>query len=214
MAIQLILPGLSLPAATGPSATTTRSDLWHYPHLDTETLCAHACALGAAGEALVDSLLLRYGLIPLPVPPGFAADRLVLCAGHLLRLQVKTTSSLQEAGYCVNAQRGYRGAPQGRRDYGPADYDILAIVVLPEMVCRFSTDLRSRHRIAPGEIAGLRADPRASLAEALLHLGLDPDPGDGLAPEETGAASDPGPDGLDVPDDVDPDDLALPPVAA
>ena len=115
----------------------------------------------------------------------------------------------------VNAQRGYRGAPQGRRDYEAADYDILAIAVLPEMAVRFTTDLRSRHRIAPGEIACLRADPRASLAEALLRLGLDPDTGPSVADADaTDAAPDPGPDpDLDGLFDAEAD-LALAPMAA
>ena len=70
MAIQLILPGLTLPAAAASSATAPRANLWRYPHLDTETLCAHACALGAAGEALVDSISAALRADPAAGPAG------------------------------------------------------------------------------------------------------------------------------------------------
>lgn len=174
MAIQLPLSGLVLPVPVLPSSHPDRADLWDWPDVDAATLCAQACLLGAAGEALVDSVLLRYGLVPLPVPPGMAADRLVVHPDRLLRMQIKSTSSRREDGYAVNVVRGYRGSPQGRRAYDADDYDILAIAVLPEMVVHFTTECRGRHRVPWGEIAALRARPRDTLETALVALGLDP----------------------------------------
>lgn len=174
MAIQLLLPGLVLPAPDMADLPPALPDLWGWPDVGAATLSAQACLLGAAGEALVDSLLLRYGLVPLPVPPGLAADRLVVHRGRLLRMQIKSTSSARDDGYAVNCERGYRNSPQGRRAYDVEDYDLLAVAVLPENVVWFTTDTRLRHRVSWGEVAALRARPRDSLEAALVALGLDP----------------------------------------
>lgn len=175
MAIQYRLPGLLPPEPADPCRLGPGHALWSFPHVAAETLCAQANLLGCAGEALVDSLLLRHGLIPLAVPAGLAVDRIVIHPGGSFRLQIKTTATRREDGYAINAERGYRGSPQGRRGYEADDYDMLAIVALPDDVVRFTTDVRPRHRIFLSEIAGLRADPRASLEAALIRIGLDPD---------------------------------------
>ena len=174
MPVQLPLTGLSLPEPA-PLASADLSDLWSYPDLSTQTLCTHAKLLGHAGECLTDSLLCRFGLLTIPLPELSSADRLVLHPARALRLQVKTTSSLRSGAWQFNIQRGYGHAPSGIRPYDAGAFDLLALVVLPENVVRFTAELRPRQRIAPAEIAALRADPRASVEEALLALGLTMD---------------------------------------
>ena len=70
---------------------------------------------------------------------------------------------------------------------------MLALVALSEDVVAFTAEVRSHHRIPVAAVPGLRADLRATLTEALLRLGLDPD-ADSLAVLNA--------------------DLALPPMAA
>lgn len=171
MPVQLPLTGLSLPEPA-PLAAADLSDLWSYPDLSTQTLCTHAKLLGHAGECLADSLLSRFGLLSIPLPEMSPADRLVLHPARPLRLQVKTTSTRRGTAWQFNIQRGYAHAPSGIRPYEAGAFDLLALVVLPENVVRFTAELRPRHRIAQAEIAALRAKPRASLEEALLSLGL------------------------------------------
>ena len=178
MAIQYRLPGLLPQEQANPCRLGPGHVLWPFPHVPAETLCAQANLLGSAGEALVDSILLRHGLIPLAVPAGLAVDRVVVHPCGLFRLQIKTTATRRADGYAVNAERGYRGSPQGRRGYDADDYDMLAIVALPDDVVRFMTEVRPRHRIHLTEITGLRQDPRASLETALIRIGLDPDADD------------------------------------
>lgn len=171
MPVQLPLAGLCLPAPAAPISADL-ADLWAYPDLSTQTLCTHAKLLGHTGECLADSLLCRFGLLTIPLPELSSADRLVLHPARALRLQVKTTSSLRSGAWQFNIQKGYGHAPAGIRPYEAGAFDLLALVVLPENVVRFTAELRPRHRIARAEIATLRADPRASLEEALLTLGL------------------------------------------
>ena len=103
----------------------------------------------------------------------------------MLKLQIKTSISERSGGWHFNISRGYNHSPGGLRPYAAADFDLLALVVLPENVVRFSRDRRSSQRIMRSEIAGLRADPRGSLEETLLALGLAAaGPAEGLADPE------------------------------
>ena len=211
MAIQLTLRGLVL--STPPPAVLTARPLWGFPDIAAADLCENAVLVGAAGEALVDSLLLRHGLLPLAMPGSLSCDRIVWMPGGAFRLQVKTTVNARGGSFTFNAARGYRGAPQGRRAYGEDDYDVLALVALSEDVVAFTAEVRSHHRIPVAAVPGLRADLRATLTEALLRLGLDPDaapPDADPAADAKDAAPDPEPD-LDGLSDAD---LALPPMAA
>jgi hypothetical protein len=52
-----------------------------------------------------------------------------------------------------------------------ADFDILAMVALPEMVVRFTADWQTRHTIYASECPDLRRNPRQSLDAALARLG-------------------------------------------
>lgn len=173
MAIQLTLTGLALPAP--PAALETARDLWSYPDVPGATICDNACLIGAAGEALCDSLLLRHGLLPMSVPGSLPTDRLVYVPGGLVRMQIKTSSVPRDGAFNFNAAKGYRNSPQGARGYAEDDYDILALVCLSENVIAFTAEVRAYHRVPLFAVPGLRADPRATLTEALIRVGLDPD---------------------------------------
>ena len=170
MPFQSLLPGLlpRPPLCLPPGSQR----LWAFPHLTHEDRCRHAKALGHAGECLVDSLLLRYGLQVVQLPEFSGTDRLVLHPRQILRLQVKTTTTRRRHGWEFNAHHGYSRSPRGLRPYGPDAIDLLALVVLPENAVRFTTEQKARHRIRDAELAALRADPRASLEAAFWSLGL------------------------------------------
>ncbi|MFC3060004.1 hypothetical protein [Paenirhodobacter populi] len=170
MTFQPLLPGLlpRPPLCLPPGS----HQLWSFPDLSRKDRCRHAKALGLAGECLVDSLLLRYGLSVMRLPEFTAVDRLILHPEQILRLQVKTTTVRQNGGWCVNAHHGYGRSPQGLRPYEPDAFDLLALVVLPENAVFFTAERRSRHRVRDTELAMIKADPRLSLEAAFWSLGL------------------------------------------
>lgn len=163
-----------------PPSRTATSEIWDYPDVPADVLMANAKWLGLSGEHLVDSILLRFGLYTTPLPETLPADRMLFLPGGPLRVQIKTTSSLRVHGYSFCVSRGYHRAPSGVRPYEPSDFDLVALVVLPENVVKFSAEKRQSHTIAHREIPVLRAYPRRSLDHALTALGI-PLPAD--APE-------------------------------
>lgn len=185
MPVQMPLANLTLPPVALRDAAAV-SALWSFPDLDTGTLCHHAKILGEAGERFVDSMLLRFGLLPLALPEHSSSDRLVLHPSAVLKLQIKTATARRANAWHFNISKGYNHSPGGLRPYADGDFDLLALVVLPENVVRFSRDRRASQRIMRSEIAGLRADPRASLEETLLALGVAAPaaPDNGLAARE------------------------------
>lgn len=175
MSVQLTLPFFPppVPCATAPAAPRQPAlQLIDYPAVTGETLCHHAKIIGAAGEALVDSLLMRRGLISLPVPETGTFDRLVLIDGRSLRLQIKTTTHAVGGVYGFAMKKGYRGSPQGSRAYEATDYDLAALVILPENIAVFSAEKRGTHRISQRSVGAIRHAPCTSLETALLHLGI------------------------------------------
>lgn len=171
MAVQLSLAGLDLPRV--PASVAAAHSLWQYPHIPGDVICANAMLIGTAGEALVDSLLLRHGLLPMHVPGNLSSDRLVYTPGGLARLQIKTCSVPRNDAYTFHVGKGYRNTPQGVRAYGPDDFDALALVCLADNAVFFTHELRSDFRIPVSVIPNLRANPRASLEEALIGIGID-----------------------------------------
>ncbi|MGR3435064.1 MAG: hypothetical protein ACU0CO_09280, partial [Shimia sp.] len=105
-----------------------------------------------------------------------SADKLVCIDDTLVGVQIKTVTHPDTGGtWRVQVRRGCsRGT--GRRGYPAAAFDLLAVAVLPENVVFFTADRTECHAIRVCEIAGLRAAPLASFAQALCTLGLDPWP--------------------------------------
>lgn len=157
-----------------------------YPHVSARTICRHAKRIGRAGEQLVDSILTRYGDHILAAPEDEPFDRLIRRGDRHVTLQVKTSARAVDGFYKFSMKRGYAGSPKGIRSYEAGDYDIAALVALPENVVLFSADRRESHRIGIDQIQALRAAPRASYLRALEEIGL-------LEPDEPEAAPpDPG----------------------
>jgi hypothetical protein len=142
-------------------------DLKSYPDVTPEALSRHARAIGAAGEALVDSLLLRHGLVPAVVQDGLPTDRLLQLPSAVARLQIKTRTRPGPTGYLFRMARGYRGNPGGRRPYDDADYDIAALVMLPLNLVYFTSRKGPQHLVTFAEIRRLHKAPLASLDTAL-----------------------------------------------
>lgn len=171
---QPMLPGLGLEAAPLPRpATDPRSALANYPDIPAGALCRHAKMLGRAAELLVDSLLVRLGERVFPVDEHEPFDRLLWLDGQPLRVQIKSRHRRLGALWPFEVRKGYQRAPEGTRPYGADEFDLLALVVLPEAVVKFVPAGGVRHSIHQREIAALRARPRDSLDAALRALGLE-----------------------------------------
>lgn len=148
------------------------SSLLDYPYLHADTICAHAKELGLAAELLVDSTLARLGISYASFGEHSAYDRVIWTADRCLRLQIKARHRATERAYVFDIKKGYQRGPTGTKPYEPGEFDILALVALPEKAVRFTAEWRSSHRITLCEIPRLRARPAESLMEALEHLGL------------------------------------------
>ena len=144
--------------------------LAHYPDVTPDVLCRHARAIGQAGEALVDSLLLRHGLVTAHLPDGNCADRLLLLSDRSLKLQIKTRTSPGSRGYVFRMQKGFRASGGGCRPYEAGDYDIAALVALPINAVMFTADQSATLTIPHGCLPKISADPLCSLASALSDL--------------------------------------------
>ena len=147
-------------------------DLGAYPNVSPEALSRRARMIGLAGEALVDSLLLRHGLLPSPVPDGSSSDRLLPLARRTVRLQIKTRTRASARGYEFRMQKGYRGNPSGRRNYAPGDFDLAALVALPLNTVLFTAARGSQLLMPRAALARLAERPLASLDAALRDLDL------------------------------------------
>ena len=113
-------------------------------------------------------------------------DRVLWLPDRFLRLQIKTRNVLSGCGYYFDIRKGYQHGPVGTRPYARSDFDLLALVVLPEGVIRFTAGCRPSHLVTAAEIPALRQCARASLDDALRDLGLPdaiPDPALGAAPD-------------------------------
>ena len=145
-------------------------DLAAYPDVTSQAVCRRARLIGMAGEALVDSILLRHGLLPSPLPDGASADRMIPLARRSLRLQIKTRTRASARGFAFRMQKGYRGSPGGCRAYDADDFDIAALVALPLNIVRFTAERGPSLFLSLKDVASLRLDPLASLDRALADL--------------------------------------------
>jgi len=121
---------------------------------------------------LVDCVLAMLGERVIPTPEHEQFDRIVWLDQRLLRVQIKTRHVLGAGGYVFNVRRGYQRGPVGTRPYDPQDFDMLALVALPEFVVKFTAEWRPSHVVSAAEIPSLRRHPRASFDTALHDLGL------------------------------------------
>lgn len=145
-------------------------DLGGYPSVTPDAVCRRARLIGLAGEALVDSLLLRHGLHPSALPEGASADRLVPFGQRTVRIQIKTRTHPGPRGYSFRMRKGYRGNPQGTRAYDEGDFDIAALVALPENVVFFTCAQAVNLTMPLSAIPALAAHPLVSLDVALEAL--------------------------------------------
>ena len=157
-------------------------DLEHYPDVRSELIMSHAKTIGLSGELFVDSLLIRHGLTVLPVPESMPFDRLICIDDRHVKIQIKTTTRSRNGYYLFNLQKGHYRSRRGVQRYASDDYDVAALVILPENVAFFSSDYRSGHRIAVREVAFLRANPLASFRRAIDTVLATAPPGQDILP--------------------------------
>lgn len=156
------------------SSQTPRSNqtLRDFPNLSRDMLTRNAKWFGLAGESLVDSILLRFGIYTSDLPEMLPADRIVYHAGCNLRLQIKTACRPRNGYFHFNLVKGYHRSPVGVRHYDPDDFDVVALVALSANAVKFTSERHQAHRIALSELEPLRADPCRSLERAIEDLGL------------------------------------------
>lgn len=176
MAVQLTFPGLYPVAEPATPLATPVTPLWGFPYISPRDRQQHARALGLAGEALCDSLLLRFGLLSLVPPDHLPYDRLIMTGGAQARLQVKTCAVPSGGLWCFTMRKGYQGSVVGTRPYALGDFDIGALVCLAANAVIFTTATGPWFRLTDHDVARAAADPRASLEEALTRIGISPTP--------------------------------------
>ena len=146
------------------------ADLAPYPFVTPEAISRRARMIGLAGEALVDSLLLRHGLQPASMPDGASADRLIPFARRSIRLQIKTRTQAGPRGYSCKMLKGYRNTPQGVRASDDGDFDIGALVVLPLNAVVFTASQHTHLTIPVSLFQKMASNPLRSLDIALTAL--------------------------------------------
>jgi hypothetical protein len=181
-----VLGGLRAPLVTGEAARVSQETaLLRYPDVAAEVLCARAKELGQAAELQVDSIMARLGVKSAGFGEHSPFDRVLWINQFCFRLQIKGRNTDDRGDYRFDIRKGYQRGPTGTKAYEPGDFDLLALVALPENVVKFTARWSEHHVIRRSEIAGLRARPGESLIAALRDLGvtLDLDPESGAAPD-------------------------------
>jgi hypothetical protein len=169
---QPFLPGI-VPPVRPAKTHDARNALASYPDMPLGDLCRYAKILGHSAELVVASILMRLGERDFPAPEFERHDRVLFLPGDKpLRIQVKTRHTRTPAGdFLFDLKQASERGVTGRGPYSMADFDILAMVALPEMVVRFTADWQTRHTIYASECPDLRRNPRQSLDAALARLG-------------------------------------------
>lgn len=147
-----------------------QTDLFHYPAVSSCHLKHYAKSIGAAGEALFDSYMLRLGEQPFAAPESLPFDRLLWRKNSMVRVQIKTCTRMRDGAYHFSITRGYHGGPQGVRPYADDQYDILALVILPLNLIYFTATKSRTVQVIEGMLSALRHSPRASFDTALAQL--------------------------------------------
>lgn len=172
MPLQPFLPGLSAPE-TPSSASHMSASLLHYPDVRSDVLCENAKTLGHAAELLVESVFARLGVPAASFAEYSRFDRMIWIGSTCLRVQIKGRHRMTGGAYHFDIKRGYQRGPTGTRDYDQGDFDLLALVGLPDDVVKFTARWARSHVIRCEEIHGLRAYPGASLRQALVDLDVN-----------------------------------------
>ncbi|PZX37963.1 hypothetical protein LY56_03164 [Roseinatronobacter thiooxidans] len=169
---QLLLPGLPPPPPLPPECRAAREALRNYPKVPGHILSHYAKQLGTSGELLFDSVMMRLGERSIPCAEHEAFDRILWLPQALVRVQIKTRHVMTHDSYVFDIKKGYRGGPTGTKSYNRSDFDILALIVLPESVIKFTAEWQNFHRIRMSEIQDLRKRPGASFTQTLASMGL------------------------------------------
>ncbi|WER11085.1 hypothetical protein PUH89_08990 [Rhodobacter capsulatus] len=135
-----------------------------YPHVSGRVRAQEAKRIGAAGERLVDSYLIRWGFHPFEAPESEPFDRLFLVSDHLLRMQVKTVTYPKGRAYLFPMEQGHTKCVGGRHKYAHGAFDIAALVILPEDAIYFTSEMRGIHRVAISELPHPAAQARNARA--------------------------------------------------
>ncbi len=170
MSFQPLLSGLD--ALSEPQTPPPGHALRDFPNVPRQALSKNAKWIGRAGELLVESVLLRIGLVSAQLPEFMPADCIVYHPVAFLSVQIKTCSKPRDGAFRFNISKGYHRSPNGVRRYDRGDYDLLALVALSENVVKFTADRQQTQSFQCAEIAKLRAYPRRSLDDALEEIGL------------------------------------------
>lgn len=171
MPLQPFLPGLSAPAAP-LCASHMSTSLLHYPDVSAKALCENAKTLGHASELLTDSVFARLGIPCASFAEYSRFDRMIWIDSTCLRVQIKGRHRMTDGAYHFDIKRGYQRGPNGTCAYDRADFDLLALVGLPDNIVKFTAHWAKSHVIGGHEIPRLRTCPGASLQQALTELGL------------------------------------------
>lgn len=147
-------------------STVFPCEMRHFPHVWPSVRSDYAKFLGAAGESLVDSVLLRRGLPVWTAPDLHRADRLIEAEGFAIALQIKTVT-MPVAGFCTFSMQRGNARAGGVRPYGRDAFDIAALVVLSHNAVKFVPNTGRSFRVSEAELPDLQENPWASLEFSL-----------------------------------------------
>lgn len=149
-------------------------DLLWFPYVCGALRSTHGKVIGAAGEHLAQSLLMRHGLAAFMADDSQPYDIAVLGPIGPWTVQVKTATLPKNGVYSFNMEQGYRNSPGGRRLYAAGAFDMTALVILPLNVVIFTRDRVEQHRIRVAEVMAAMRYPSRSLLLAFGQMLSDP----------------------------------------
>jgi hypothetical protein len=165
---------LPVPDETDPALDLP--DLLWFPSVRGAVRSTHGKAIGAAGEHLTQSLLMRHGLAAFMADDSQPYDIAVLGPFGPWTVQVKTATLPTNGVYSFNMEHGYRNSPRGRRLYAAGAFDMTALVILPLNVVFFTRARAEQHRIREAEAVAEMRYPSRSLLLAFGEMLGDPPP--------------------------------------
>lgn len=171
----------------GPLIKRLPAALW-FPDLAGAARSADAKVIGLSGEHLVMSEVTRHGFEACLVPERFGHDIRVNHSRLSWRIQVKAVTFPKNGYYTVVLQKGCHSSAQGRRDYDPDEFDMVAIAILPRNVVIFTRQSGPTIRISEAEVRFASENPGNSFLTAIGELLADPHAGHVPDREKLGVA--------------------------
>lgn len=152
------------------SFTEAYGPLWSYPAVSSHDRRMNAVLIGKSGEHLVNSILLRHGIVGYYGGDFSGCDLRIRSPIGDISIRIKTITQRRGEYYYFSMRRGSVHLKGGVREYDHSELAIAALVVLPLNAVRFTADLSLSPSIHVSEINRLICRPQESLGKAIAQL--------------------------------------------